>query len=366
MICFGDSIYLETAWQKTAGTYYDTSQAANGCDSVVITALTVQPTSSIPDPTISICSGDSIFIYGILKGVSGTYYDSSIVNGCDSIHSTVLIVNPTYTFQDPAVRLCEGDSALIYNIYRSVAGTYYDSLNSVYGCDSVHYTEFFTDTSAYLVTTADISVCDGDSIMIFGEYRNLAGDYYDSLFTVYGCDSVIKTTLILLPLPLLSFTGLDSVYCLNDLPAILFPTPFGGVFTGPGMFGLQFNPDSAGVGTHTITYSNFGGNGCLGSISQTVTVGCVGMDEWGTSFNPVQVYPNPNTGKFTIEIDVLEKPGHLEIKLINATGQEVFQSWIDHQGKVIGIHPDYLGEGLYLLWVIGEGWIFKKKIIIVK
>ena len=440
LICTDDSIYLELAWQTIAGTYYDTLPAANGCDSVVITTLTVQPTSSIPDPTISICSGDSILIYGILKSVSGTYYDSSIVNGCDSIHSTVLIVNPTYSTQDPTVRLCVGDSAMIYNIYRSVSGTYYDSLNSAYGCDSVHYTELLTDTSAYLEITADISICDGDSILIFGEYRNLAGDYHDSLNTVYGCDSVIKTTLILKPLPVVSFTGLDSFYCINDLAVVLTGVPFGGIFTGPGMFGFQFDPATAGVGTHMITYSNFGangcedsvsqqvtvgslsftgldsfycindppallwgtptggvftgpgmsgsqfspadaglgthvitytqfpGDGCEGSVSQQVTVGCVGIEEGVTSLRSVQVYPNPNTGEFTIEMAAKEQPLYVVVRLINATGQEVFEKPISVSAEfeIFEIEIEKNLEGLFLLQIIADGWIANKKIIIEK
>lgn len=40
-ICDGDSIFLENAWRKTAGIYYDTLTSVEGCDSIIITTLTV-------------------------------------------------------------------------------------------------------------------------------------------------------------------------------------------------------------------------------------------------------------------------------------------------------------------------------------
>ncbi len=52
-----------------------------------------------------------------------------------------------------------------------------------------------------------------------------------------------------------SFTGLTSPTCSANSPLTLTPTTAGGTFSGPGITGNQFNPVTAGVGTHTITYS---------------------------------------------------------------------------------------------------------------
>ena len=52
-----------------------------------------------------------------------------------------------------------------------------------------------------------------------------------------------------------SFTGLTSPTCSANSPLTLTPTTAGGTFSGPGIAGNQFNPVTAGVGTHTITYS---------------------------------------------------------------------------------------------------------------
>ncbi|HEX8427685.1 gliding motility-associated C-terminal domain-containing protein [Hymenobacter sp.] len=59
--------------------------------------------------------------------------------------------------------------------------------------------------------------------------------------------------------------------CLNSGTTALTATPAGGTFSGPGVSGNTFNPLTAGVGTHTLTYSISDSLGC-GSITQTVPV----------------------------------------------------------------------------------------------
>ena len=52
-----------------------------------------------------------------------------------------------------------------------------------------------------------------------------------------------------------TITGLDAEYCANDDVVTLTGTPSGGVFTGPGMSGSNFDPAIATEGTHEISYS---------------------------------------------------------------------------------------------------------------
>jgi hypothetical protein len=57
-------------------------------------------------------------------------------------------------------------------------------------------------------------------------------------------------------LPDASFSGLNASYCLGDGVVSLTPTgTTGGVFSGPGVVGNTFNPNLAGPGDHTITYT---------------------------------------------------------------------------------------------------------------
>lgn len=67
-------------------------------------------------------------------------------------------------------------------------------------------------------------------------------------------------------------------YCLNDPVDILSnftPTPTGntaGFLNGPGMNGVNFNPQIAGVGTHIITYTYFDEFGCTNNTTNELTV----------------------------------------------------------------------------------------------
>ena len=49
-------------------------------------------------------------------------------------------------------------------------------------------------------------------------------------------------------------------------------TPAGGVYSGMGVSGNQFDPSIAGVGTFDVTYSVLGGNGCPNEEMIQVTV----------------------------------------------------------------------------------------------
>ncbi|MDF1674159.1 MAG: PKD domain-containing protein [Vicingaceae bacterium] len=191
-ICQGDSSLIFGNYQSTSGTYYDSLQTVNGCDSILATTLTVTPTY-FSNNFGTICQGDSILIGGTYQSIAGTYYDSlQTVSGCDSILATTLTVTPTY-FSNNFGTICQGDSILIGGTYQSVAGTYYDSLQTVNGCDSILATTL-TVTPTYFSNNFG-TICQGDSILIGGTYQSIAGTYYDSLQTVSGCDSILATIL---------------------------------------------------------------------------------------------------------------------------------------------------------------------------
>lgn len=68
--------------------------------------------------------------------------------------------------------------------------------------------------------------------------------------------------------------GPDLSLCLDDAPVSLSGhSPSGGVWSGTGLSGESFNPASATLGTHTLTYTITGGpNGCQKSDTRVITV----------------------------------------------------------------------------------------------
>ena len=69
-------------------------------------------------------------------------------------------------------------------------------------------------------------------------------------------------------LPTVSLSTPNATTCQNGGNFALSGSPTGGIYAGPGMTGSTFNPNSAGVGTHTLSYTYTDGNGCS-SASQT-------------------------------------------------------------------------------------------------
>ena len=182
----------------------------------------------------------------------------------------------------------------------------------------------------------DLTICIGDSVMIFGTYEQLANIYYDSLITSNGCDSIIEITLTVNTPPIVSFTGLDTTYCNVNSIVSLTGNPSGGSFSGPGTGVSVFNPSVAGLGTHTITYTYSDGT-CTVIESQSVTVtNCTGIDNLG--LKGFKIYPNPSTGIINIETQEL-------IEIRNTLGQLIYKGM---GGK---IDLSGYGEGVYLVKV---------------
>ncbi len=88
-----------------------------------------------------------------------------------------------------------------------------------------------------------------------------------------GCVNNNEQTLSVNPLPELNFANLEDAYCVNREAFMLKAIPAGGTFAGPGVTGETFNPEDAGIGNHTITYTYTQNNtSCTNTISQNVTV----------------------------------------------------------------------------------------------
>ncbi|MBK7761893.1 MAG: gliding motility-associated C-terminal domain-containing protein [Bacteroidetes bacterium] len=208
-ICPGDSLYLGGTWQFSSGIYYDSLTSAAGCDSVIATTLTVLPVL-YGNQNISVCNGDSAFLGGAWRYVGGTYYDtlnSSI--GCDSILSSVLSILPQmYASQN--LTICNGDSILLGGGWQKTPGVYVDTLTAANGCDSILSSTLVVYPISSILKT--ISICEGDSIFLGGQWRSTPGVYIDTLVAVTGCDSIISSVLSINVLPTINL-GNDKTLC---------------------------------------------------------------------------------------------------------------------------------------------------------
>ena len=244
IICEGDSVYVGQAFQDSDGSYFDTLQNRNGCDSIITTALHVWKDSLVVSPDISICLGDTAPLVATggnsYQWSPGSHIDNASIpnplffgnittqlvveartaNNClfyDTV--TVTVTNPLPPVTNDAFGCigvvpsvsASGDLILWYadsaasvlvgagNSYSpglsALPGSYhYYATNTVAGCESpvVHATLSIGDSShmnqSYLI-------CEGDSVYTGQTYQKTAGIYHVALQNRDGCDSIIITTI---------------------------------------------------------------------------------------------------------------------------------------------------------------------------
>ena len=139
-------------------------------------------------------------------------------------------------------------------------------------------------------------------------------------------------------------------------------SPAGGIYTGNGVGGGDFDPSSAGVGSHIIIYTYTDSNTCINSDTIIVYVqSCVGINEIITDFGII-IYPNPSTGQFTIKNPSgLNKK--LQIKLLDVTSKLILEKNIPIGEQETSIDITKYNKGVYYLQLSIDGEQFIKQII---
>jgi hypothetical protein len=124
---------------------------------------------------------------------NGTYVDVfPSQNGCDSIVTTIVSVIPISTVMNYQT-ICLGDSIVVANNVYFNVGIYTDILQTINGCDSVINTTL--TVLPEIINSLVIEICDGESVIIGNSTYTLSGTYTDTLTNSYGCDSIMITDL---------------------------------------------------------------------------------------------------------------------------------------------------------------------------
>lgn len=190
-ICIGDSILIAGQYRSSSGAFPDTLQTSLGCDSIHTVNLTIHAPVQGTDQQ-DICMGDSTLIGGKYRKTAGTYQDTvKTPMGCDSVINITVAVNPVYS-DSATLFICYGDSMLIGTTWRKSTGYYTGNYSTKKGCDSTEVIHLYV-LQPQRIQVAD-SVCDGDSLLFGGNYLSTGGTYIDTLQSMYGCDSIVTLT----------------------------------------------------------------------------------------------------------------------------------------------------------------------------
>jgi hypothetical protein len=344
-ICEGDSLLFGGSYRKLAGSYYDTLQAANTCDSIVHLSLRVTPLLR-DTTTLQICAGDSLFFGGAYRKQSGFY--TSIATGsnfCDSISNLDLRVLPIKRDTLQGV-VCDGDSLLFGLAHYRLPGFYTDTLRSANGCDSLSTLNLMVLPIS--VDTNQQQICAGDSLFFGGAYRKLSGFYSDTLSGANTCDSISVLDLLIAPLPSKPVIArqTDSLYVppVYDeykwfMDSVLLPN------SNQAYWLAQAN------GTYYVEVESV--DDCAVS-ADTLRVLITGIeDQIVSTEQAVSIYPNPSNGNLTVLL-AGDHPFQ-EVQLYNLHGAEVYRQKLISQVRQLEIRlPKELARGVYFLQLNSE------------
>lgn len=192
-ICFGSNYLFGTQALNTSGIYVEVFTAGNGCDSSVTLDLTVIEKYEIT-LNKTICFGESFSVGSATYSSSGTYSNAlKTAIGCDSLVILNLIVSPKLQTNNPRVSLCRGESYSIGSSVYTETGIYIDTLKSKDGCDSIVRTDLLI--LEHSIKDLNITICTGTSFTVGNKVYSNAGVYVDTLTASNGCDSIIRLTL---------------------------------------------------------------------------------------------------------------------------------------------------------------------------
>ena len=212
----GYGFTYEAPFSTTPDIYYDTIRTsnANGCDSVVALVLTVNPVDSVNFEE-SVSAGATYNHHGFTYTAPYTteviiHYDTIRTvnaNGCDSVVTLALTVNPADSVHfDEAI--CAGST---YNAHDFIYEAPYSTLPSVY-YDTIRTTNMFGSDSIVSLTLTvnpvdsvhiEDTVCAGSTYNNYGflyeaPFNTSMSVFYDTIRTVNanGCDSIVTLHLV--------------------------------------------------------------------------------------------------------------------------------------------------------------------------
>src|SRR5690606_29462255 len=149
----------------TGGTYTSTLiSQANGCDSVITTQLVVNPVIT-QTVSVTICQNELPYIWNgqtINAGGSAvaTYTTPSLITGCDSITMLNLNVNPNITVTVTLTK-CANELPFVWNGQNILSGgnnvANYTTSSLVTGCDSTTTLNVVVNPVVY--TTVEDTIC---------------------------------------------------------------------------------------------------------------------------------------------------------------------------------------------------------------
>lgn len=388
-VCAGDTFTIAGHSYTHSGNFTDTLNTVHGCDSIITTHLTVRtPITSFSGNTF--CGSASLTVGSHTYTHAGTYTDTlTSAVGCDSVITTVIIINPVDTTIQSAT-LCAGDSIIVGNSVYKNSGTYTDHLSNLNTCDSMVVTHL--TVAAPLVSAQAFNICANDSVVVGTSIYKTAGTFTNVFTASTGCDSTVSTTVTIRPaatgsqtlqichggsvtingnLYTAAGTYTDTLTSHNGCDSILttvltvFQVDTAVILTGNTLvansgqgktfqwFDCDNNQPVIGATLQTFTPGHTGNFAVVETQNQCPdTSACyhvivAGIENLSANMG-INIYPNPTNNTVTVQMQNTITNGNL--RLLNLFGQVLQQQAIGTNSK-LEINMSAYAAGIYIIEV---------------
>lgn len=265
------------------------------------------------------------------------------------------------------------DSTMLFLFYSNCTSddcSYLNAADSLQLCSSnglidIQLVDYYNlDSLSYNVVVNGTTVLADQSAMVVNGHFTIpvpagGAQGFELAFTAPNTDTlaVVYENLVV------DFGTFPTEFCVY-YPSVALgnSTPSGGIYSGPGVTNSpgQFNPSSAGAGTHLITYTYTNQEGCSASDTLSVFVdNCLNVTQ--NDFNSFQMYPNPTANEIHLVFSGEITPAY-QVVIADPSGRIVLRQKIDHEDTILSLNQ--LSRGNYTLNILdGDKCIHRRQVM---
>lgn len=161
------SLTVGTSTYTEPGIYLDALPIANSCNDTLITTTLTGTTRLLPTLSYAFCQGDTLELAGRRFTTSTSFVDTLVgpMPDCPRFQPYEIVAQSLLSLTQD-ITLCQGDRLLVGNNSYDSAGTYVDTLSTAAGCDSVVTTNITTGAIDVGITPATIEVELGQTVQL--------------------------------------------------------------------------------------------------------------------------------------------------------------------------------------------------------